>query len=120
VDRELAVGVQARHAARGHDARGSLGRCPPEDFARGSIQAERLGSPADDEPIAAKERRAQIDAGHQGSPAKRVAKASGRDDRGKRVSVGALQSVFRTGGEERAVRLGGRIDECVVLASLAQ
>src|SRR4051794_40241918 len=77
VEGDRAVGSDARDAGWGDDARRSGGALAPEELARRTVEAEGLRRCADDDPIAAEERRAEIDAGHERLPALRVAKARG-------------------------------------------
>ena len=81
MERDRAVGGDARDARGRDDARGARRVPAPHQLAGGAVEAERLERGADDDAIAAEEGRAQIDAGHERAPALRVTEPRGVAER---------------------------------------
>src|SRR5579859_5042461 len=103
--------MQPRDPARGDDARSSLGLYAPEDLPRCAVDAERLAGGADDEAIAAEERRAKVDSRYKRAPPRRVPQSLPAHGFGW-----GRASRFC----ECAVELGGRVDLDVFAADLAK
>ena len=80
------------------------------NLARGPVEAEGLVSAADNEPVAAKERRTKVDTRNESAPSQPVTKPRAHGRLG----------VARHGGRVRAIRLGARIRLDVVAARVAQ
>ena len=114
VHEETAVVGEASDAAGGNDARAASDFRPPEHATVDAVEGPHLGGSADNEPIAAEVRPAQVDSRDNRAPARRVAQASG----GYRRRWRRPRVVERRG--VRAVRFGREVDLSVGLVRLAK
>src|SRR5690606_15565308 len=114
VERDRAVGADPRDPGGRDDARGAGHGLAPDELSRGPLEAERLGGRADDQVIAAEERRAEVDPGDERAPALGVAEA------GRARERQALLLRLRAGRGEDAVRLGRRVDPGVLTTDVAE